>query len=224
MTHTPTKLASITAMVPPKPIPGESEEDFLRRKREYWRVKKKEQRARKAIRDKGVTPRRAPNNLRPILPAQDTQTQDCGQWLSSSEESEHIMSNSEDTDPGGFCFSSYTAPVEVDSELLFGDYENGNGEEDPVSAAVWRNRYLMDYDPLNQLLVCMVCGELQYSHNLEGVRAHIDEAHPESLALEPREQQQILEAWDEQVSQRERFFTSQLQQHSGGALAEAHRN
>jgi len=75
MTHTPTKLASITAMVPPKPIPGESEEDFLRRKREYWRVKKKEQRARKAIRDKGVTPRRAPNNLRPILPAQDTQTQ-----------------------------------------------------------------------------------------------------------------------------------------------------
>lgn len=73
----------------------------------------------------------------------------------------------------------------------------------------------MDYDPLNQLLVCMVCGELQYSHSLEGVRAHIDEAHPDTLALEPREQRQILEAWDEQVSQRERFFTSQLQQHSG---------
>ncbi|XP_054457240.1 uncharacterized protein si:dkey-28a3.2 [Anoplopoma fimbria] len=221
--HTPTKPSSITSMVPPKPVPGESEEDFLRRKREYWRIKKKEQRARKAIRDKGISPRRASNNLRPILPAQDPQTQDSGPWVSSSEESEHLMSNSEDTDPGSYSFSSFTAPVEDETELLFADYENNNGEEGPVSDAVWRNHYLMDYDPLNQLLVCMVCGELQYSHSLEGVRAHIDEAHPDTLALEPGEQRQILEAWDEQVSQRERFFTSQLQQHSG-ALTEAHRN
>lgn len=222
MIQPPTKLAPITTMVPPKPIPGESEEDFLRRKREYWRIKKKEQRARKAIRDKGITPRRASNHLRSILPAQDLQTQDSGQWVSSSEESEHLMSTSEDTDPGSFPFPNYTAPVEDESELLFADYENNNGEEEgPVSDAVWRNRYLMDYDPLNQLLVCMVCGELQYSHSLEGVRAHIDEAHPDTLTLEPREQRQILEAWDEQVSQRERFFTSQLQQNSG-ALAEAH--
>lgn len=75
----------------------------------------------------------------------------------------------------------------------------------------------MDYNPLNQLLVCMVCGELQYSHSLDGVRAHIDEVHPHTLTLEHRERQQILEAWDEQVSKRERFFTSQLQQ-QGGAL------
>nr|XP_040037339.1 uncharacterized protein si:dkey-28a3.2 [Gasterosteus aculeatus aculeatus]XP_040037341.1 uncharacterized protein si:dkey-28a3.2 [Gasterosteus aculeatus aculeatus] len=221
MMHTPTNLAPITSMPPPKPIPGECEEDFLRRKREYWRIKKKEQRARKAIRDKGVSPRRASNNFRTILPAQEPQTQDSGQWLSSSEESEHLMSNSEDTDMGSFSFSGYTAPD--NAELLFTDYEDNNGEEGSVSDAVWRNRYLMDYDPLNQLLVCMVCGELQYSHSLEGVRAHIDEAHPDTLALEPREQRQILEAWDEQVSQRERFFTSQLQQHSG-TLEEAHRN
>ncbi|KAI3376678.1 hypothetical protein L3Q82_017106 [Scortum barcoo] len=218
MMQPPTKLAPISTMVPPKPIPGESEEDFLKRKREYWRIKKKEQRARKAIREKGITPRRASNNWRPILPAQDIQTQDSGQWVSSSEESEHLMSSSVDTDPGSFAYSNYTAPVEDESELLLADYENNNGEEDPVSDAVWRSRYLMDYDPLNQLLVCMVCGELQYSHSLEGVRAHIDEAHPDTLTLEPAEQQRILEAWDEQVSQRERFFTSQLQQHSG-ALA-----
>ena len=62
-------------MVPPKAIPGESEEDFLRRKREYWRVKKKEQRARKAIREKGVSPGGTPNHLRSILPAQDLHTQ-----------------------------------------------------------------------------------------------------------------------------------------------------
>ena len=108
--------------------------------------------------------------------------------------------------------------VSSDESVLFADYENNNDEEGSVSEAVWRNRYLMDYDPLNQLLVCMVCGELQYSHSLEGVRAHIDEAHPDTLTLESGERQRILEAWDEQVSQRERFFTSQLQQH-GGALA-----
>lgn len=76
----------------------------------------------------------------------------------------------------------------------------------------------MDYDPLNQLLVCMVCGELQYSHSLEGVRTHIDETHPDTLIMDPEEKQRILEAWDEQVSLRERFFSNQLQQHSG-ALA-----
>ncbi|XP_008283408.1 uncharacterized protein LOC103359704 [Stegastes partitus] len=218
-----TKLAPTSTMVPPKPIPGESEEDFLRRKREYWRIKKKEQRARKAIRDKGIAPRKTSNNWRPILPAQDLQTQDSAQWVNTSEESEHQMSASVDTDPASFIYPSYTTPIEDESELLFEDYEINNGEESPVSDALWRNRYLMDYDPLNQLLVCMVCGELQYSHSLEGVRAHIDEAHPHTLNLEPGEKQGILEAWDEQVSQRERFFTSQLQQHSG-ALAEAHRD
>ncbi|KAI9545758.1 hypothetical protein NQZ68_033890 [Dissostichus eleginoides] len=207
-THTPT-----CSMVPPKAIPGESEEDFLRRKREYWRVKKKEQRARKAIREKGVSPGRTPNHLRSILPAKDLHTQNSGQWVSSSEESEHFMSTSKDTDPASFSFSGFSAPAEDESDLLFADYDQDE-EEGPVSDAVWRNRYLMDHDPLNQLLVCMVCGELQYSHSLEGVRAHIDEAHPHTLSLEPGEQRQILEAWDEQVSRRERFFTSQLQQHS----------
>lgn len=116
-----------------------------------------------------------------------------------------------------FFFTLYSDEPQV----LFTGYENNECEEGPVSDAVWRNRYLMDYDPLNQLLVCMVCGDLQYSHSLEGVRAHIDDAHPDTLALEPIERQRILEAWDEQVSQRERFFTSQLQQNSGplpGAL------
>lgn len=75
-----TKLAPLSTMVPPKLIPGESEEDFLRRKREYWRIKKKEQRARKAIRDRGITPKRASNNWRPILPAQDQQTQVRAVW------------------------------------------------------------------------------------------------------------------------------------------------
>lgn len=116
------------------------------------------------------------------------------------------------------CVSPPSAsPLSSDqSQLLFAEYEGGG--EEPVSAAVWRNCYLMDYDPLNQLLVCMVCGELQYSHSVEGARAHIDDAHPETLSMEPGEQRRILEAWDEQVSRRERFFTSQLQQHSG-ALA-----
>lgn len=112
-----------------------------------------------------------------------------------------------------------------DSDILFTDYhdDNNNNTEDDgsISDGAWRTRYLMDHDPLNQLLVCMVCGDLQYSHSLEGVRAHIEEAHPETLNLEAPERRRILEAWDEQVSQRERFFTSQLQQHSGALEGEA---
>ncbi|XP_041842451.1 uncharacterized protein si:dkey-28a3.2 isoform X2 [Melanotaenia boesemani] len=221
------KPAPVSTLVPPKPIPGESQEDFLRRKREYWRIKKKEQRARKAVQDKGSSPGRSSGTWRPILPGQDPQTQrpaqDSGRWMSSSEESEHLMSLPVDSDPGPFPYSDYSAQVEDESALLFAEHEEDEDEEGPVSDIVWRNRYLMDYDPLNQLLVCMVCGELQYSHGLEGVRAHIDEAHPHTLTLEPGEKQRILEAWDEQVSQRERFFTSQLQQHSG-TLTETNRN
>ncbi|XP_029382188.1 uncharacterized protein LOC115058806 [Echeneis naucrates] len=221
--QSPAKLVPMSTLVPPKPIPGESQEDFLKRKREYWRIKKKEQRARKAIRDKGIRPKRVSNNLRPILPAEELPmhvlaTQDSGQWMSSSDDSEHLMSSSVDPDTS---FPHFTVPLEDEPELLLSEYENNSSEEGSVSDAVWRNLYLMDYDPLNQLLVCMVCGELQYSHNLEGVRAHIDEAHPDTLTLEPGERKRILEAWDEQVSQRERFFTSQLQQHSG-SMAEAH--
>ncbi|XP_069015107.1 proteoglycan 4 isoform X3 [Embiotoca jacksoni] len=223
MIPSPTKLAPVSTMVPPKPIPGEPEEDFLRRKREYWRIKKKEQRARKAIRDKGGTPKKTADAWRPVPPVQDIQTPDSDQWMNSSEESEHLISGPVDPVPESFPYISYAVHAEDESQLLFDDYESNAGEEGPVSDAVWRNRYLMDYDPLNQLLVCMVCGDLQYSHVLEGVRAHIEEAHPHTLTLEPEEKQRILVAWDEQVSQRERFFTSQLQQHSG-ALTEAQRN
>ncbi|XP_031596783.2 uncharacterized protein si:dkey-28a3.2 isoform X2 [Oreochromis aureus] len=208
------QLAPVSTMVPPKPIPGESEQDFLRRKREYWRIKKKEQRARKAVRDKGIT--QSFNSWKTRLPPLDLQTEEPGQWVNSSEESEHLMSSS--VDSASFTYSDYTAPIEDESELLFAE-----SEEDSVSDAVWRSRYLMDYDPLNQLLVCMVCGELQYSHSLEGVKAHIDEAHPHTLTLEPGEKEQIREAWDEQVSRRERFFSSQLQQHSR-PVAEPHKN
>ncbi|CAN9509819.1 unnamed protein product [Ophioblennius macclurei] len=222
MLPSPTKMAPVSTMVPPKPIPGESEEDFLRRKREYWRIKKKEQRARKAIRQKESSPKRLSNNSRPLLPFDDPHTQGCDLWM-NPEESQHLMSLSMDGDPGAFSYPDYTAPVEDESNIPFSEFDGPSGDEAPVSDGVWRSRYLMDYEPLNQLLVCMVCGELQYSHSLEGVRAHIDEAHPHTLSLDPGDKQRILEAWDEQVSRRERFFTSQLQQRSG-ALADAQRN
>ena len=73
----PTKLLPISTLAPPKPIPGESQEEFLRRKREYWRVKKKEQRARKAIRDRELSQRRAPGNWKPIRPAKDQDRPHC---------------------------------------------------------------------------------------------------------------------------------------------------
>ncbi|XP_030017888.1 uncharacterized protein LOC115438416 isoform X2 [Sphaeramia orbicularis] len=220
----PTKHVPVSTMVPPKPIPGESEEDFLKRKREYWRIKKKEQRARKAIQVKGFTSKRTSDSWRPILPSQEEPAQETSQWSNSPEESENLINSSADTDTetGSCSYPNYAAPLEDESDLVF-EYESHNGEEGPATDDVWRNHYLMDYDPLNQLLVCMVCGELQYQHSLEGVKVHIEDAHPDTLTLEPGERQRILEAWDEQVSQRERFFTSQLQQHSE-ALTEAQKD
>ncbi|KAL0970423.1 hypothetical protein UPYG_G00241750 [Umbra pygmaea] len=215
--------AYICSMGPPKPVPGETEEETLRKKREYWRVKKKEQRARKSMRDRELTEKRASVHWRTILPSaqtqhllpeMDMQEQDSGQWLNSSQESEMLLSTSTETDMGYFPDSSHTEPVEDESELRYLDDGTGESYNGPISDAVWRNHYLMDYDPLNQLLVCMVCGELQYSHSLEGVRAHIEDAHPDTLSLDAPEHRRILEAWDEQVSRRERFFTSQLQHHT----------
>ncbi|XP_014062087.2 uncharacterized protein si:dkey-28a3.2 [Salmo salar] len=215
----------ISPMGPPKPVPGESEEETLRKKREYWRVRKKEQRARKAMRDGEMTEKRPSVNWQPIIPnthhpqqlleEMETQEQDPDRWCNTSEDSELLLSTSTETDMGYFPDFGQTEPLEDESELLFLHDDVGDNYDGAISDAVWRNRYLMDYDPLNQLLVCMVCGELQYSHSLEGVRAHIDEAHPDTLSLESPEHLRILEAWDEQVSRRERFFTSQLQQHSG---------
>ncbi|CAL8377083.1 unnamed protein product [Boreogadus saida] len=236
----PTKLVPLSTLAPPKPIPGESQEEFLRRKREYWRVKKKEQRARKAIRDRELSQRRAPGNWKPIRPAKDqerphyTENQDPGDCDPAYEDSEHLMSSTSDAEMGYYSYSSDTVPLEDgDPDHGFADHGGGfldadhgcgggGGGEDlgSISDGAWRSRYLMDHDPLNQLLVCMVCGDLLYSHSLEGVRAHIEEAHPDTLNLEPPECRRILDAWDEQVSQRERFFTSQLQQH-GATLAEA---
>ncbi|XP_029523131.2 uncharacterized protein si:dkey-28a3.2 [Oncorhynchus nerka] len=215
----------ISPMGPPKPVPGESEEETLRKKREYWRVRKKEQRARKAMRDGEMTEKRPSVNWQPIIPnthhpqqlleEMETQEQDPDRWFNTSEVSELLLSTSTETDMGYFPDFGQTEPLEDESELLFLHDDLSDNYDGAISDVVWRNRYLMDYDPLNQLLVCMVCGELQYSHSLEGVRAHIDEAHPDTLSLESPEHLRILEAWDEQVSRRERFFTSQLQQHSG---------
>lgn len=111
------------------------------------------------------------------------------------------------------CKPSFAAVSADESEVPF--ESSYDGEEAPAPDRTWRSCYLMDYDPVNHLLVCIVCGEMQYPPNLTRVKAHIDEAHPDSLTMPPTERQQILEAWDEEVSRRERFFTSQLQRQSG---------
>lgn len=65
-------------LVPPKLVPGDCEEDFLRRRREYWRLKKKEQRAKKATREKvGGQRRTSPASWRSTLPTQDVPAQVC---------------------------------------------------------------------------------------------------------------------------------------------------
>lgn len=211
-------VKSVSNLVPPKPIPGESDEDFQKRKREYWRIKKKEQRARKAFRDNDSSPKSSfsQNLLQESLQTRCEQESD--EWMSPTVQPEDPVNHS-DSDGGSFSFPNYSVPLDG----VYGDYEAPSSEEGTVSGDFWRNHYLMDYDPLNQLLVCMVCGDLQYVHSLEAVRGHIEEAHPHTLSLESGERCKILQAWDEQVFHRERFFTNQLQQH-GASMAEAHMN
>lgn len=49
----------------------EDDDDIMRRKREYWRVKKKEQRARKAARERGLAHLHLSSEWEPVLPAQN---------------------------------------------------------------------------------------------------------------------------------------------------------
>lgn len=49
----------------------EEEDDVMRRKREYWRVKKKEQRARKAARERGLAHLDMSSDWEPVLPTQN---------------------------------------------------------------------------------------------------------------------------------------------------------
>lgn len=68
----PTTVTPVRIMGPPKLNPGDCEEDFLRRRREYWRIKKKEQRAKKAKREKlGTQKRTSTTSWRSVLPSQD---------------------------------------------------------------------------------------------------------------------------------------------------------
>ncbi|KAM4714817.1 uncharacterized protein FYW61_019714 isoform 2-T2 [Anableps anableps] len=118
MVQSSAQVASLWTMMPPKPIPGESEEDFLRRKREYWRLKKKEQRAKKAFQYKKCTPTSASNSRSSALPDQELQTltramQDSSQWVNSAEASENLMSIPVDPDPAPFMYTHCPAQVEA---------------------------------------------------------------------------------------------------------------
>ncbi|KAI4900962.1 hypothetical protein NFI96_000481 [Prochilodus magdalenae] len=171
-------------------------EEILRRKRMHWRIKKQEQRARKAARERELR-----QNTKLTHLALD----------SSNKITEPVQSaplERLDYLPEQCQATSF----KDEPELCF--VPGDDYSDEPLSEARWRGTYLMDYDPINQLLVCMVCGEQQYCLSVEGVKAHIEEAHPGTLCLEEMERQGILQAWDEQVAVRERFFTNQLWQQS----------
>ncbi|KAK2860610.1 hypothetical protein Q7C36_004776 [Tachysurus vachellii] len=170
-------------------------DDAIQRKRMHWRIKKQEQRARKAAREKEL---------------HTTLNQQRHGW---SNNITHVVPNMprvslDDCMPE----DCQTTRVKEEAEVCYIPDEDCS--DHPLSENKWRSIYLMDYDPVNQLLVCMVCGEQQYTFSVEEVKAHIEETHPSSLSLEEAERQNILEAWDEQVAVRERFFTNQLWQNS----------
>ncbi|KAG7330071.1 hypothetical protein KOW79_006293 [Hemibagrus wyckioides] len=171
-------------------------DDVIQRKRMHWRIKKQEQRARKAAREKGLSHQTSLSQLR-------------NSW---SNNVTHVVQSIPQVTPDYIPEECQTTSVKDEAEVCY--LPDDDCSDEPLSENKWRNIYLMDYDPVNQLLVCMVCGEQQYNFNVEEVKAHIEETHPDSLSLEEAERQHILQAWDEQVAMRERFFTNQLWQNS----------
>ncbi|XP_027025234.2 uncharacterized protein si:dkey-28a3.2 [Tachysurus fulvidraco] len=169
-------------------------DDAIQRKRMQWRIKKQEQRARKAAREKEL---------------HTTLNQPRHSW---SNNITHVVPNMPRVSLDYMPEDCQTTRVKEEAEVCY--IPDDDCSDHPLSENKWRSIYLMDYDPVNQLLVCMVCGEQQYTFSVEEVKAHIEETHPSSLTLEEAERQNILEAWDEQVAVRERFFTNQLWQNS----------
>ncbi|XP_016305605.1 uncharacterized protein LOC107660722 [Sinocyclocheilus anshuiensis] len=177
------------------PNPQEDPEEVIRRRRMQWRIKKQEQRARKAARERKLCQMMVPPQ------GQDLQSQNSASLCSAVVQSVTLE------DQLGYFAEPCQPALKEESSFAPNDAMEG-----PLSQAEWRNVYLMDFDPVNPLLVCMVCGEQQYSVSVEGVKAHIEEAHPDTLSLGDLEQQGILDAWDKQVAVREHFITHQLQQ------------
>ncbi|KAJ0055720.1 hypothetical protein NL108_011303, partial [Boleophthalmus pectinirostris] len=103
---------SIGTITPPKRIPGESEEDFQKRKREYWRIKKKEQRARKAFHDKDKAPDPSCSPHMSQYMPQDPLPDQYGKVLYINVTIYHLLySNAAGSDVGSFQFPNYSVPI-----------------------------------------------------------------------------------------------------------------
>ncbi|KAL1271781.1 hypothetical protein QQF64_030797 [Cirrhinus molitorella] len=225
---------------------GESDE--LQRKREYWRLKKRQQRARKAnkdatkhavLRNVAQTPQKKTRSTTVMqVLSQDTftnipiqkKTSRCTKpsspqtqptKKSRTNKSQIVATQNSQEDPEevaeihSITSENHLAYLAEPCQTAIKEESSSapnDATEGPLSQAEWRNVYLMDFDPVNPLLVCMVCGEQQYSASVEGVKAHIEEVHPDTLSLGDLERQGVLDAWDKQVAVREHFITHQLQQ------------
>lgn len=170
--------------------PQDDPQEVIYRRRLQWRIKKQEQRARKAANKKKLH--------QPMLPPQG---QASGQKTTSF--CSAIVQSKKSEDQLGYLAKPCQPAIKEEPSFA---------TEGPLSQAEWRHLYLMDSDPVNLLLVCMVCGEQQYSLSVEGVKAHIEEVHPNTQSFGDIERQGIVDAWDKQVAVREHFITHQLQQ------------
>ncbi|XP_048041620.1 uncharacterized protein si:dkey-28a3.2 isoform X2 [Megalobrama amblycephala] len=177
-----------------KPNPQVDPQEVIRRRRMQWRIKKQKQRARKAANERKL--RQA------MLPPQG---QTSGQNITSF--CSTVVQSIKSEDQLDYLAEPCQTALKEESSFAPNDATEG-----PLSQAEWRNVYLMDSDPVNLLLVCMVCGEQQYSLSVEAAKAHIEEVHPNTISLGELEREGILDAWDKQVAVREHSITHQLQQ------------
>ncbi|TRY58721.1 hypothetical protein DNTS_001271 [Danionella cerebrum] len=64
----------------------------------------------------------------------------------------------------------------------------------------WRSEYLMDFDPLRQGMICMVCGSSLATLKLSTIKRHIKQKHPYSLLWSQEDKDVIRSGWDDHLN------------------------
>ncbi|KAG5843762.1 hypothetical protein ANANG_G00154360 [Anguilla anguilla] len=65
----------------------------------------------------------------------------------------------------------------------------------------WHREYLMDFDPQQNRMNCMVCSSSLVTLQVSTIKRHIRQKHPGSLLLTPADKERICRSWAEHLGQ-----------------------
>ncbi|KAJ8347772.1 hypothetical protein SKAU_G00263610 [Synaphobranchus kaupii] len=73
----------------------------------------------------------------------------------------------------------------------------------------WHRDYLMDFDPQQNRMTCMVCSSSLVTLQLSTIKRHVLQKHPGSLLLSPADKESICRSWDRTALGQEEFLDSE---------------